>query len=241
MKHCRCDVPALIETCQDTMVCTNCGVEKSVLRLAPVNISYQQRMSVSTHGVNTYSRTKRFTTMLTQSVIGTSFEADDKMLACLYPQRPFATIDDLLVKIKKSRLRDKRYSSLHFFSKHTVTDYKSFPVPPRWEETKRMVVAFFAAFERLYRKHYAGLPFVSYSWLLRTIMNDFELTPFTVFVKPLKCKRRRLRYHNIYNHIKSLMSSDTLSVGVGVGPKSVSCDGGLRGCHNAHLYRSNVL
>ena len=211
MSHCRCDNSCLVETYSDTVVCTVCGIEKRVVNLNPVNISYQQRMSVSTHGINTYSRTKRFTNMLTQCVVGTSFEADDRMLSYLYPQRPFKNIDALVQTIKKSGLRDKRYSSLNFFFRHTVTGHNPILVPPDWEETKRIIVAFFKRFEDLYREHYDTMPFMSYSWLLRTILIDFGLDQFTIFVKPLKCKRRRRRYHKIYTHIKSLMSVDTPS------------------------------
>ena len=224
MKHCCCGQLHLLETNEHTIVCTVCGVEKAVLKLEPVNISYQQRMSVSTHGVNTYSRTKRFTTMLTQCVLGTNFEADDKMLACLYPHRPFTTIAELVGKIKKSGLRDKRYSSLHFFAKHMVSGYRWVSLPPRWEHTKRMIISFFSSFERLYRKQCQYDPFVSYSWLLRTILIDFGLSRFVIFVKPLKCKRRRNRYHTIYKHIKSLMNVDTHVVNVGGDPESLSYD-----------------
>ena len=239
--HCRCGQPKLVHTHQHTIVCTECGIEKTVLKLDPVNISYQQRLSVSSHGVNTYSRTKRFTTMLTQCVVGTSFEADDKMLACLYPQHPFTTIDELVSKIKKSGLRDKRYSSLHFFSRHTVPGYKKFPIPPGWEETKRMIIAFFTSFERLYRTQYPEWPFVSYSWLLRTILIEFDLRRFTIFVKPLKCKRRRARYHTIYQRIKSLMTSDTPLVTAGADPTSLSCGGEPRDYHSGHPFHLTVL
>ena len=120
--HCNCNRYKIIEG--DLEVCTNCGVSNRVFLLDTVNISYNQRHSVSNLGQNTYSRRRRFRTMVSQAIRAQSSDSDEKMMKYMLSTEKAKNLPDLLLKIKGSNLKDKRYSSLHYFSRHFVESYK---------------------------------------------------------------------------------------------------------------------
>ena len=73
-----CVNPNIRLTPEHSEVCMNCGVERRVLLLQPINISYSQSMCVNGTEGTMYSRSKRFSGMLDQVVLGSWCESDTR-------------------------------------------------------------------------------------------------------------------------------------------------------------------
>ena len=195
-----CACPEIRCTDEHTEVCFKCGAEQWPIRLEQINISYEQSMGVCRSQNVVYSRTKRFETMLDQVVMGSSCQSDSKMVEHLRRLKRFRTVSDLMAAMKTSRLRDKRYCSLHFFAKCFVEGYKMPPSVSDWLHVRRQVVSAFSDFERAFNKNNQKT-FVSYSWILQKLLRLFGLERFVPYVKGLKCRRRCRKYENQFHRI----------------------------------------
>ncbi len=214
--YCRCNDPVIRLTNEHTEVCINCGVEKRVLLLEPINISYSQSMSVNATQNTMYSRSKRFASMLDQIVLGSWCQSDEKMVDHLKTSPKFKTVKDMMTVMKTSKLRDKRYSSIHYFSRCFLRGSKRPDPVPNWLETRRVLVQAFSDFERVFRIHMKQ-PFVSYAWILQKFLNVFGLSRFIPYIKVLKCKRRQKKYEMLFKQVsEQLRISDTPSIIAGV-------------------------
>ena len=216
-------------TNEHTVVCAECGREDRVYSLEdPSNMSYSQSYHIDNH--NSYSRVKRFGQMLDQVVLAQPSPADNKMLEHLNALKTFPTTESLLESVKASPLRDKRYASLHLFHRLFVDSYKPLRRPRNWFDFKRRILSMFDAVEFTHTK-YNTEPFVSYSWIMRRFLTLFGLSQYLCFVKPMKCEKRALKYHNQFERCLRLLETKGMPARVwGVSAASVPP-------HDEHLER----
>lgn len=199
-------------THEQTNVCAECGVEVRVVSCKePCNTSYSQSYHIDYQ--NSYSRVKRFGQMLEQVVIGQASPADNKMLEHLHSLHAFPTTQSLLDSVKAAPLRDKRYASLHLFHRLFVSTYTPLSRPQNWFDLKRRMLSMFDAVEFTHTKHNTE-PFVSYSWIMRRFLSMFGMHEYLCFVKPVKCAKRSLKYHNQFMRCIKILSTRGMPAGV---------------------------
>jgi hypothetical protein len=202
--HCRhCDTDSAFFTEEHTRLCFNCGVEeRAPFNITYQNFSYQQAHSIPTD--NTYNRRKRFATMLDSAVLGHNLVSDDKMLHYL-SGGTYNTLADIVDAIKRSKLRDKRYASLHCFARIYANDYTRHPPIPNWFVLRKRVLNRFRDVEFVHRRTFTK-PFMSYTWLLHQLLEEFGLGVYKRYVKTLKCKKRNKAYAEDYEIVRATLS-----------------------------------
>ena len=129
------------------------------------------------------------------------------MLEYLHPFAPFTSKKQLLARIKKASLSDKRYSSIHFFCKTFVDNYFA---PPRIANTYVVVKQMlnrFGDIEFGFSRLFHGIQFFNYAWLLSQLLNEVQLFDYIRFVKSLKCKQRVSYYSDMLTKIKNFLKS----------------------------------
>ena len=205
-----CECLTVFRTTYNTYVCDFCGVEKRTPleiyeRIAPRN------MAPFPVG---YSRCKRFTKILDGVLYPTPSPADKHMLAFLYEQTKaerFDSIADLLNTIKKSTCRDKRYISLHCFAKIFVKDYKA-PVSINYMRKRKCILNEFEHILFGHLRYCVHEQFFNYSWLLCVLLRKYGLENLVVYVKNLRCSRRKDFYRDLLKHIRHSYKLPTVQV-----------------------------
>ena len=192
----KCFECEFIPTGYDSIVCQNCGIEKTCLPgCTQNNVGYASTHSPFQFG---YSRVKRFSQMVTNLLFPAASNQDNRMVQYLYTRRHcIKTRKNLNFYIYTSKLRDKRFSSMHFFCKVFLPLYR----PPKnygdlYEMRKRM--SFY--FERIclqFTRRFPQKPFINYCYLMRRILCECGFYDYLPYVKKLKCKKRK----NIYSEL----------------------------------------
>ncbi len=121
-------------------------------------------------------------------------QVSDPVWGYLAARKPFESTQDILECLRKSRLKNKHYPSLHAFSKNFCSNYKNPRELPN--EVYKKLCSYFAHVLFLWtntkkRKHKL---FFSYNWLLEQGVAFYNLTEYKPFVKRLKCVNRRGKY-----------------------------------------------
>ena len=218
-KHCGAGGNNIIFTYEHTHVCTRCGVEtRAPLTCTYANVGYQQ--SFHPHPVmdNTYSRVKRFMTILDNVVVAAASISDNKMLEYLDKTRGVATwcFDDVLSAMKTSTLRDKRYNSLHLFNRVFAKDYIKPPPIFNWFFFRKRIEMIFGSVEYMHHRLFSNKPFMSYTWLLHKLLSILEYDEYTKFIKILKCPKRTAVYEtNFVKITHALRHSDKFEAVLG--------------------------
>jgi len=199
---CSCGSTILLTTERHTTVCTECGIEKKVpTQIRNIHVSYAQAHHQPF--ASSYSRNKRFASMLDAVVLATCQVSDEPMLAHLHSLKiTFKTIGSILTAMKKSALRDKRYTSLHMFCRVLLEGYVKPPPVLHWFIRRRNMLNFFSDIEMVHQTTFKQ-PFLNYTWLLATVLRLNGLARYCVFVKKLKCKKRIKRYEQDFAVIKN--------------------------------------
>ena len=117
--------------------------------------------------------------------------------------RRFNTIQDLLSAMKASKLRDKRYCSIHMFCRYHLRGYEPPPVPPRL--LRRSLLR---CFERLELGHlkFCQKPFFNYNFLLEALLSTHGLGEYCQYIKKLRCEKRKQFYRDMYDTITNAYS-----------------------------------
>ena len=195
---CSCNAP-IFDTDYSTIVCSKCGIETKVgLKLAlPSSDSY----NTHTPFFIGYSRSKRFETMLNAVFRPTPVKADDQVLEFLFKSAPIHNMGHLFRLLKKNKAKDKRYCSLHLFSKLFVKNYNAPQVP--LECVHKGIIQRFKDIEFLHMRYLTG-PFFNYCYLLRRFLLYARLEDHVKFVKRLKCPRRCRVYDQMFEKLLNL-------------------------------------
>lgn len=185
-----------------TSVCALCGVEKIV----PYDM-YTQSKIIDWSGIcipTAYSRKKRFAKLFDSVVTGHAEKKDELMLSFLATRKnEIKTREDVLDCIRISSLPDKRYGSIHLFSRIYVPNFTAPLLPANFFQLKKRVLRKFEDFEFEHRNKYYGKPFFNYRWLLGKIMFEFGISQFAPFIKVIKCKKRRQHYEDMYQELST--------------------------------------
>ena len=196
-----CCASPLRDTPYNTKVCLKCGLERRSCLSIEARGEAHNYISHAPF-FNSYSRQKRFICMLDSVLFATGHKLDEPILRYLSetaPSEKFPTSADLVTHIRKSRIKDKRYASLHFLSKLFASDYK---YPQHCEHDLRRsrsdIIWMFEDVQFGHRKYFQNSNFFNYCWLLRKFLVRSNLSKFNVFVKPLKCKHRQRTYEMMY-------------------------------------------
>jgi len=212
MHECRsCKSKDVYVTDYHTLLCLQCGLEsQTAFEMNPIHVSYNcchhQPFAVG------YNRQKRFRTMLINVVFGTCNSADENMLKYLAQFQNYVDESSLLKQMKKSNLRDKRYTSLHLFSRLFLPSYKKPVIPCNWDVVEKSIMRMFSEIELVHRKMFSK-PFFSYVWLLQKIIIYHGLCMYSKYIKKLKCPNRVKAYDNDFTQIMTTLCQKDRFVG----------------------------
>ena len=200
-----CGSTDLILTDEQTTVCTQCAVEcRAPYSCTYATVGYQQ--SFHPHPVmdNSYSRVKRFLTILDNVCLGCVSLSDNKMLEYLDKQKNGAVwcFEDVIRTMKASPLRDKRYNCLHLFNRVYADDYIKPKLIDNWFFFRKRIAIIFESVEHTHQRLFHSRPFMSYTWLLYKLLELFEHTDYLKYIKVLKCPKRTLVYETNFRLIK---------------------------------------
>ena len=212
-----------------TKLCTECGIEtRHSFDITPIHVSYNGcHHQPFAEG---YNRKKRFHNMLRCVIWGGCNSADEKMIKHLEQFNYYKTEACLLKQMKKSKLRDKRYISLHLFSKLFLPSYKKPVIPTNWNSVDCSIVRLFLEIELVHHRIFSK-PFFSYVWLLQKILICHGLENYCCYIKRLKCPRRVKLYEDDFSGIMTILSQTSRYVGAQVcvakfPTQHVECTGG---------------
>ena len=197
-----------------TKLCTECGIEtRHSFDITPIHVSYNGcHHQPFAEG---YNRKKRFHNMLRNVIFGGCNSADEKMIKYLEQFNHYMTEACLLKQMKKSKLRDKRYTSLHLFSKLFLPSYRKPIIPTNWNAVDSSIVRLFLEIELVHHRIFSK-PFFSYVWLLQKILICHGLEKYCCYIKQLKCPRRVKLYEDDFSGIMTILCQTSRYVGVQV-------------------------
>ena len=186
-------------TFRHTSICMECGIEKRI----PFDMFNSRKVYTSNAPLFTgYSRKNRFEKMLDAVLTPISQPGDNVVLYYLNNHTPIKDMKELMSLLKNSPSKDKRYGSLHLYSKLFISSYEPPMVPTNLESIKKSILSDFGDVEFYHRKlNDEKTPFFNYCWLLIKFLKKYNLIQYLRFVKPLKCKHRRELYKKMYDKL----------------------------------------
>ena len=190
--YCGIDTQKIV-TSANTSICIECGNEKKT----PYDLSKEPYDWTRVPCITSYSRKKRFAKLFDNTVNPNAETNDNLMLRYLMGVGLIRTVPELLRIIKKSNLRDKRYGSLHVFSKMFVQSYQKPTTPKNLLLLRKSILKRFEDYEFAHKRYGSG-NFFSYRWLLAKLLKEFNLDRYLVFVKMLKCPIRCSYYETMF-------------------------------------------
>ena len=195
-----------ITTGANSIICTGCGLEQNT----PYDLSAEPYDWTRVPVITCYSRKKRFAKLFDHTVNPYAETNDNDMLRYLAQRGSVETISDLIKRIKKSKLKDKRYGSIHIFAKLFVTSYKRPPIPHNLFVLRKQILRRFEDYEFAH-KRYCRNNFFNYRWLLAKLLQELNLGAFLIFVKRLKCPNRCRFYEELYKELNLKLKSSPTS------------------------------
>ena len=157
-----CEHPNTVITCADTVVCVSCGLERPILLNTPDYHTHIQTAPLARF----YSRPDRWNTLLKKIVgIHSGPSIIDPIWAYLKSNKPFPTVSDLKQKLRKSKLDNKHYPSIHVFARCFCLDY----INPRHDPQvvlKKLNMYFAFILKMHQRSTKPNKKIFSYNWLL---------------------------------------------------------------------------
>jgi len=171
-----------------TRVCSGCGVE--IWGGLQPEYDYTFRSLPIP-----YSRTCRFKDLV-RKLLGLEVgpKTTDPVWGILEEHSPYNNTDDILRVLKRSKLTNKFYCSLHVFSKLFLKEYAAPPFSPcELAQLQTVLLKWFE--ETLLLWNQCGMTgFFSYSWLIEKFLECLAVTAFSPYLKRLMCPNRRDKY-----------------------------------------------
>lgn len=191
---CNCDTK--VPTEYNTEVCISCGVETPLFQpCSSYNVGYKMTHCPFVFG---YSRVKRFSNMLNQLLFPSGVPQDNLVVEFLFKnQKKIKSLASLKSLLCSAPVRDKRFNSLHFFSKEFNPLYT---LPPNYGcllTMKKNVTFCFEKIALTFQRNFQNRPFCNYNFLMRYLLTIFRFDYYLRYVKKLKCNRRRLEYQRL--------------------------------------------
>jgi hypothetical protein len=169
------------------MVCPNCGV--TVRYLTPEYDYHKQPLFTCS-----YSRKKRFDILLSRVLLPCFEPHDAGMFEFLDKTKPYISVEEIMNQMKLSKLKDKRYCSIHLFARYFMTGYRA---PKHELQFHRTLMFSFREVERNFYR-FKNIPFFNYPWLLRRLFLKHGLVEYIHFVKPIRCDKRNAHYDALF-------------------------------------------
>ena len=182
-----CDDPHVVQTQYHSMVCMHCGIERKVLVNSPDYSTYMSTGPLT----RLYSRPERWTTLV-KKVCGlhSGPPTTDPVWEYLKKRSPFKNPKDIIKHLRKSKLRNKHYPSLHAFCK--VFD-KSYVVLYDPRKVLKELCSYFDHVMLMWNRSPIN-KFFSYAWLIEQGLEIHNRIPYLLYVKKLMCPTRRNKY-----------------------------------------------
>jgi len=178
---------------KSTIICRVCGLEQYCIRdCCWDNCGFAMRHSPFLSG---YSRTKRFKGMIESLFWPTPANCDSLMLEYLYPLK-FKNIATVIDAVSSAPLKDKRFGSIHLFCRLLNPEYTE-PKHDCLFLMRTRIVREFTAIEARFKQRYTGVPFINYTFMICHLLKKLNYDAYLVFVKKLKCEKRKARYNQM--------------------------------------------
>ena len=150
-----------------------------------------------------YKRKKRFEEMLKKLIYPHVEKKDEIVVASLF-DREFDCTESLITFLKQTKIKDKRYQSVHAFARLFCKDYNE--VEALTEDGLKRCVLMFEEIEHRFIKHTAKVPFFNYNWVMKKILHAHGVTRFDPFLKNIKCKKRNAYYSDLFTRLCKVSS-----------------------------------
>ena len=182
-----CENTSVVITNEHTMVCTNCGIERPVLVNSPDYNTYITTGPL----MRSYSRPERWNTLV-KKVCGLHCGPPmvDPVWEYLKGRAPYNSSKEIIKTLRKSKLKNKHYPSLHAFCRVFDSSYVE-PFKPRI--VLKNLCGYFDHIMTMWN-HTKNEQFFSYSWLIEQGLEIFNHITYLPFVKKLMCPNRRAKY-----------------------------------------------
>jgi len=178
---------------KSTVICRICGLEEQHIKnCCWDNCGFAMRHSPFLSG---YSRTKRFKGMMEAIFWPTPANCDSLMLEYMF-SLTFKNREEIIQAIITAPLRDKRFGSIHMFCRLLDPEYKE-PRHSFLPQMLKRIVREFSIIEGRFKQRFYGEPFINYTFLIRHLLTKLKYSDYLVFVKQLKCVKRKIRYNNM--------------------------------------------
>ena len=174
-------------------VCRRCGIVHSHLHEFVTGVNtYNDPLQLCF-----YQRRKRFEQILLKITAPYIDNKDIPIHKLLVKgKHTFDSVHDVLATLKKLPVKDKRYHSLHIFSKLFMKNYIEQPMLR--EHTKKRIMFFFSEIESMFLRD-KTVPFFNYAWLIRRVLNYFKVHEYDIYIKQIKCEKRNEYYNTMFN------------------------------------------
>ena len=189
-----CTHETVFYTEHSSIVCANCGIERRVL----ANIMDYKRSLTSAPLCRFYNRHDRWCTLVKKVCgIHNGPQVSDPVWEYLEGKKPFKSTQAILECLRKSKLKNKHYPSLHAFSKNFCSTYRTPREHP--DAVYKKLCNYFTHILFLWANTTKKKPklFFSYNWLLEQGIAFYNLSDYSYFIKRLKCANRRGKYVNL--------------------------------------------
>ena len=182
----------LIEN-ESCVVCLECGKTMPIITSASPS-SYGENVNICL-----YSRKKRFEVMA-RALLYPSFDRKDehvyKHLKTTHDTLP--NLESLRVALKACPIKEKRYHSVHLFSKLLCEDHIHIhpPSPEFFRRLMRLFDEILCCFKVQQRQK-----FFSYPWLLKKLLHIADEFRYDKYIKQIRCSKRNFYYEQLFSDI----------------------------------------
>ena len=203
MDSCACN--EFLHTNYNTRICNNCGRETQHGPTPEHDYTFKS-LPIP------YSRVCRFVELVTKLLgVGHGPRQTDPVWRVLEGEAPYCTTHQILLQLKRAKIVNKHYNSLHLFSKVFLSNYKPPDISPR--DMKALRITMKSWFEQvLYLWNKSAIEgFFSYNWLIEQFLLCLKINCLFPYLKKLQCPIRRQKYADrwkiISNNILPLASA----------------------------------
>ena len=191
---CNCGF-VFVYTDYSTKICTSCGLEKQI-PYTNTDFFFQSGGPLTV----CYSRLKRFETMLNSVCYPRQNHPKLRIIKVLQTKQHQSS-ESVLDHLKAIKQSNKHYSHLHLYCMITQKNY----VKPAYVAKTIIldILRKFTEIEQRFNTLKLTSTFFSYTWLLRKLLSDFQLSPYVKFVKKIKCPKRNDTYQQLYTQMFS--------------------------------------
>ena len=188
---CSCSTDYIVISSYYTIICTKCGLETPTA-LDPN--ACDMTTEISPPLVRNYSRPDRWKSLIKKITgVHSGPNRSDPVWNYLQFQKQLNTPDDIIKVLRKSKLKNKHYQSVHTFAKCFLKNY----VPPKHapEKVQHQLGIYFDHIASMWAGSFCDdSPFMSYAWLIEQGLELYGFREYLPYVKKLMCPERRKKY-----------------------------------------------